>query len=175
MVNGIGNPNPDLSRLAGILARPGIGPDAGEAGASPAFSLPADNTDTENLAGSGLPRPVDLANDGGTALLRGMSEDIAARARFLGATSDVPLPDLSERRPNSLDTARRTYTAVSTPAQEVPVNIGDTQAAALFQPTPRERISPAATPIPSRSRLGAVIPVLAALVLVLLLIYVLSC
>ena len=133
MVNGIGNPNPDLSRLAGIISRPGIGPDAGEeslpGGKNALFSLPAENADTVNPPGSGMPRPADLANDGGNALLRGMSEDFTARARLLGTSPDAPLTALSDSRPEPMDNARRTYAAVSTPAREVSHDIGDAHAA----------------------------------------------
>ncbi len=179
MVNGIGSPNPDLSRLAGILARPGIGRDAGDAGLSGGekalFSLPAENADTENPGASGMPRPADLANDGGNALLRGMSEDFTARARFIGTSPDAPLPVLSESRLEPMENARRTYAAVSAPAREAATDIGDSHAAALFQPIPQERRTPAVPAKPVKSRFPAVlIPVLAAFVLVLLLIYIFS-
>lgn len=198
MVQGPTDPVRGIPFLPGVAARGGLRADAeAESGEPGAFTLPADDASPVS-DGPSPALPPAPATDGGPALLLEMSGDVIARARLLDgtaapATTGTPVADAGGDLPAAAaaEAARRAYSQIAVPpapadhgGTAVPVrsadprpDIGDTQAAALFRPTPPRPVPSPAGALRSRQpsrRLRPLTAVLLALagILVFLLVFV---
>ncbi len=195
MIQGPGDPVHGIPRLPGVVPKAGMRADAqGNTGESGGFTLLPDAAGFGDGTDAGPAGPLPPSADGGPALLREMSGDLGARMRLLDNPAGPPAQAasaaaLAENAVAAAEAARRAYAAVNTtrphPERETPAertrrseprtDIGDTQAAALFRPDPKEPVANSVSKATNRSRAyGMLVLGITGVLLIVLAIYLLT-